>query len=55
MGDVQQAISYQEEAIRLAPNEPQPWLNLAKLYHLDGRSADEEYAKAHAAALQENR
>ena len=55
LGDIQQAISYQEEAIRLAPDEPQPWLNLAKLYHLDGRSADEEHAKAHAATLQGNR
>jgi tetratricopeptide (TPR) repeat protein len=51
LGDVQQAISYQEEAIRLAPDEPQPWLNLAQLYHLDGRSADEERAKAQAATL----
>jgi tetratricopeptide (TPR) repeat protein len=54
LGDVQQAISYQEEAIRLAPEEPQPWLNLAQLYHLDGRSADEERAKARAATLADN-
>jgi tetratricopeptide (TPR) repeat protein len=54
LGDVQQAISYQEEAIQLAPDAPQPWLNLAQLYHLDGRSADEERAKAHAATLKEN-
>ncbi|HEY5175681.1 MAG TPA: tetratricopeptide repeat protein [Terriglobales bacterium] len=54
LGDVQRAISYQEEAIRLAPDAPQPWLNLAQLYHLDGRSADEERAKAHAATLIEN-
>ena len=54
LGDVQQAIPYQEEAIRLAPDAPQPWLNLAQLYHLDGRSADEERAKAHAATLTEN-
>ena len=54
LGDVQQAISYQEEAIRLAPDAPQPWLNLAQLYHLDGRAADEERAKAHAATLAEN-
>jgi tetratricopeptide (TPR) repeat protein len=54
LGDIPQGILYQEEAIRLAPDEPQPWLNLAELYHLDGRSADEERAKAHAATLQEN-
>ena len=54
LGDVQQAISYQEEAIRLAPDAPQPWLNLAQLYHLDGRAADEERAKARAATLAEN-
>jgi tetratricopeptide (TPR) repeat protein len=55
LGDIQQAISYQEEAIRLAPNEFQPWLNLAELYHLDGRFADEQHAKAHAETLQQNR
>ena len=54
LGDVQQAISYQEEAIKLAPDAPQPWLNLAQLYHLDGRPADEERAKAQAAKLTEN-
>lgn len=54
LGDVQQAISYQEEAIRLAPDAPQPWLNLAQLYHLDGRPADEERARARAATLAEN-
>ncbi len=54
LGDIQQAISYQEEAIRLAPDAPQPWLNLAQLYHLDGRPGDEERAKAHAATLAEN-
>jgi tetratricopeptide (TPR) repeat protein len=54
LGDVQQAISYQEEAIRLAPDAHQAWLNLARFYHLDGRPADEERAKAHAATLKEN-
>lgn len=55
LGDVQQAISYQEQAIRLAPDEPQPWLNLARLYHLDGRPTDEERAKAQAATLVDSR
>ena len=54
LGDIPQGILYQEEATRLAPDEPQPWINLAELYHLDGRSADEERAKAHAATLQES-
>jgi tetratricopeptide (TPR) repeat protein len=54
LGDVQQAISYQEEAIKLAPDAPQAWLNLAQLYHLDGRPADEQRAKARATALSEN-
>jgi tetratricopeptide (TPR) repeat protein len=54
LGDVPQAIAYQEEAIRLAPDASQPWLNLSQLYHLDGRSADEERAKARAAMLAEN-
>jgi tetratricopeptide (TPR) repeat protein len=53
LGDVQQAISYQEAAISLAPDDPQAWLNLAELYHLDGRPTDEERAKAQAATLAE--
>jgi len=53
-GDTAQATSFQEEAVRLAPDAPQPWLNLAKLYRQQGRSADADRAKARAAVLAEN-
>jgi tetratricopeptide (TPR) repeat protein len=54
LGNVERATSYQEEAVRLAPDVPQAWLNLAQLYHLDGRSADADRAKERAATLGEN-
>jgi tetratricopeptide (TPR) repeat protein len=53
-GDPARAVSFQEEAVRLAPDIPQPWLNLAQIYELQGRSADADRAKAHAASLTEN-
>jgi tetratricopeptide (TPR) repeat protein len=54
LGDTARAISFQEEAVRLAPDAPQAWLNLARLYQLEGRSADAASANARAAALAEN-
>jgi len=54
LGDTSQATSFQEEAVRLAPDAPQPWLNLAQLYQLQGRSTDADRAKARAAILAEN-
>ena len=54
LGDAAQATSFQEEAVRLAPDAPQPWLNLAKLYQLQGRAADADRANARAATLAEN-
>lgn len=55
MGDAKRAASFQEEAVKLAPDAPQPWLNLAAIYELQGRSADADRAKARAASLAENR
>ena len=54
LGDAGQAISFQEDAAQLAPDSPQPWLNLAKLYQLQGRVADAERANARAATLLQN-
>ena len=51
LGDAAQATSFQEEAVRLAPDSPQPWLNLANLYQLQGRVADADRAKERAATL----
>ncbi len=54
MGDAKRAAAFQEEAVKLAPDAPQPWLNLAAIYELQGRSADADRAKARAASLAEN-
>ncbi len=51
MGDTKRATQFQEEAVQLAPNARQPWLNLAQIYELQGRSADADRAKARAASL----
>lgn len=54
LGDIAQATAFQEEAVRLAPDAPQPLLNLAKLYQLQGRVAEAERASARAAILTES-
>ena len=54
LGDDSQALKFQEQAARLAPNSRRPWLNLAQLYELLGRPADAERARAHAANLANN-
>ncbi len=53
IGDPMKAASFQEEAVRLAPDAPQPWLNLAQIYQQQGRAADADRAKARAASLAE--
>ncbi|MGA8876462.1 MAG: tetratricopeptide repeat protein, partial [Candidatus Korobacteraceae bacterium] len=50
-GDSKRAAQFQEQAVQLAPNSPQPWLNLAEIYESAGRSADADRAKARAASL----
>jgi tetratricopeptide (TPR) repeat protein len=54
LGDTRRATAFQEEAVRLAPDAAQAWLNLAKLYQLQGRAADAESASARASAVAEN-
>jgi tetratricopeptide (TPR) repeat protein len=54
LGDPKQAAFFQEQAVQLAPNTPQPWLNLAEIYQSQGRSADADRAKARAASLTES-
>ena len=53
LGDMEKATSYQEEAARLAPNAPQPWRRLAQFYERQGRIADADRAREHAAAVGE--
>ncbi len=54
IGDAKQAAFYQEQAVQLAPDARQAWLNLAEIYQSQGRSADAERAKARAASLAED-
>jgi tetratricopeptide (TPR) repeat protein len=51
IGDPKRAAQFQEQAVQVAPNSPQPWLNLAEMYESAGRSADADRAKARAASL----
>ena len=54
-GDMNQAISSQEEATRLAPNQAGNWLELADLYDREHRSGDAQRARARAAAIDSRR
>jgi tetratricopeptide (TPR) repeat protein len=54
IGDPKQAVLFQEQAVELAPNVRQSWLNLADIYQSQGRSADAERAKARAASITED-
>jgi tetratricopeptide (TPR) repeat protein len=50
LGDVARAVSYQEEAVRLAPNDPRLWSGLADLYSVQGRTTKAAEARSHASA-----
>ncbi len=49
LGDVARAVSFQEDAVRLAPNEAKLWLGLADLYEAQGRTAQADQARRRAA------
>jgi Flp pilus assembly protein TadD len=51
LGDVAQAVSYQEEAVRLAPEDSKLWLGLANLYQVHGDVSKAAEAKTRAQAL----
>ena len=53
-GDLQRAVSFQEEATRLAPDNAGAWSRLAKLYQREGRFTDEFRADERATALAGN-
>jgi tetratricopeptide (TPR) repeat protein len=49
LGDLAQAVSFQEEAVKLAPADAKLWLGLADLYDAQGRAAQAEQARSHVA------
>jgi Flp pilus assembly protein TadD len=51
LGDSSRATSFEEKAVRLAPQNPSYWNELARLYTLQGRAADAQKASEKAAAL----
>jgi len=48
LGDLAQAVSFQESAVKLAPENAQLWLGLADLYEAQGRSTQAEQARSRA-------
>ena len=45
LGDLNQAISFQEEAVKLAPDSADAWSHLATLYQRQGRFEDQYRAE----------
>jgi len=48
LGDVAKAVSFQKEAVRLAPNDAKLWLGLADLYDAQGRTTKAAEAREQA-------
>ena len=48
LGDLPRAVSYQEEAVKFAPNDAKLWMGLADLYQSEGRTAEAEQARSRA-------
>jgi Flp pilus assembly protein TadD len=48
LGDFSQAIRFQEETVKLAPDSSRDWLDLADLYDRAGRKADAQRARERA-------
>jgi tetratricopeptide (TPR) repeat protein len=48
LGDAARAVSFQEDAVKLAPNDSKLWMGLADLYQAQGRTAEAEQARRHA-------
>jgi Flp pilus assembly protein TadD len=53
-GDLHRAIAGDEEAAQLSPNDAAVWSDLARLYAVEGRNADQQRAEERAAALAAN-
>ncbi|MFI5115332.1 MAG: hypothetical protein ACHP8B_01400 [Terriglobales bacterium] len=54
LGDLKQATSFQEEAVRLAPESADAWSHLAKLYQRQGQFDNQYRAEERAAKLAEH-
>jgi Tfp pilus assembly protein PilF len=54
LGDLKQATSFQEEAVRLAPDAADAWSHLAKLYQRQGQFENQYRAEERAAKLAGN-
>ncbi|HXP47430.1 MAG TPA: hypothetical protein VN810_09160 [Terriglobales bacterium] len=52
LGDMQRAISFQEETVRLVPDSALDWLELARLYDREQRSQDAQRALDRATGMQ---
>ncbi len=48
LGDMAKAVEFQEEAVKLAPNDGKLWLGLADLYEAQGRTTKGAEAREHA-------
>jgi tetratricopeptide (TPR) repeat protein len=51
MGDMEQAVRFQEQAVQLDPEAGDAWSHLARLYQRQGRVTDEQRAEERAKAL----
>jgi tetratricopeptide (TPR) repeat protein len=51
LGDLAQAVSFQEEAVKLAPGDAKLWLGLADLYEAQGRTTMAGQARLRAKAV----
>jgi tetratricopeptide (TPR) repeat protein len=51
LGDLKQATSYQEEAVKLAPDSADAWTHLAKLYQRQGQFENQYRAEEQATKL----
>ena len=51
LGDVAQATTFQEEAVKLSPEDPALWRGLADVYEVQGRATKAAEARTHATSL----
>ena len=51
VGDTTGALSYQQQAVNIAPRDPARWLELAELYQAQGRSESAQQARSRAESL----
>ena len=51
LGDIAQAVSFQEEAVQLAPQDPALWMGLADVYEVQGRTTKAADARARGQSL----